>query len=212
MNISKWDKKVQIIPNIFFSSSHLTLRTRHYCARPMLEIENKNKKKRFLPVRTLLTYIHTYIQIIEWQAGGFLSSFFLSIFCFVLFTGEPYVIVWDRVTFTRKWRRMTTDTSVWRGGGDGYKKKRRRKSVLPRADVVLSLSAPPRGWLWEQRAVRDCVTCGFKCCVQVQSGGSRWKSAVQKRKRESLAGKPSQSNRTRLLMQRVLLFRFVFLF
>lgn len=51
MNISKWDKKVQIIPKIFlitFNTAHTT---------PLCTTDVRNKKtERLLPARTVLTY------------------------------------------------------------------------------------------------------------------------------------------------------------
>lgn len=84
MNISKWDKKVQIIPNIFL----VTYNTAHTTLLCTTDVRNKPTKWLFL-VEALVTsltsiqFILPYIQIIKWVAGnenaeGFFCCFFPS--------------------------------------------------------------------------------------------------------------------------------------
>lgn len=78
-------QKVQIIPNIFFLITFNTAYTTLLCTADVRDWKKKKKqqKKLSLPVRTLLTYIHTDL----WLTGKGVPFLFLSFFLFC-FTEE----------------------------------------------------------------------------------------------------------------------------
>lgn len=157
----------------------------------MLETEKTTKKS---DSSWSVHYLHTYIQIIDSQARGFLSSFFF--FSRFVYRREPCVIMWDRVTL---YKEVTAKAHrrVCNGRGGAWSRHR-----------LVSVSAPSR--LAERAACSPRpFTAEFKCCVQVQSGGQ---VQFYKRKRESPTDCSYSRPGTRLLMQAVLFFFFLLCF
>lgn len=163
----------------------------------MLETEKTTKKS---DCSRSVHYLHTYIQIIYWQARGFLCSFFSFVY-----SREPCVIMWDRVTFTRKWRRKPTDECVT---GCSVEETARKMSFSTASwHRLVAVSAPT--WL----AVR--AACSLLLLLRIQvlcSGAVGRPSAVLQKEAREPHRLTMQSTRTRLVMQAVLFFFFFFLF